>query len=160
GEGDGAAVHEAADLGQLLAFAALGDGTDGEDVGVAGALGLEVDELRGGLAVDGRLGVGHARHRREAAGQRRCGAGADRLVLLAARLAQVNVHVNESGADDLAGRIDGAVGLEAGVGPDTENLVALDPQLVGAVDLLRRVDDAAVDDAGEVHAGIVAAGSV
>ena len=107
GEGDGAALDQPADLGQLLALAALGDGADGKDVGVAGALGLEEDELGGGLAVEGRLGVGHAGDRRDAAGQRRRGAGGDGLVLLAARLAQVDVHVDQAGADDLARGVEG-----------------------------------------------------
>ena len=88
--------------------AALGDGADGKDVGVAGPLGLEVDELGRRLAVEGRLGVRHAGHRRDAAGQRRRRAGGDGLVLLAARLAQVDVHVDQAGADDLARGVDGA----------------------------------------------------
>ena len=75
GEGDRAALDETADLGQFLALAPLGDGADGKDVGVAGPLGLQVDELGRRLAVQGRLGVGHARHRRDAAGQRRRRAG-------------------------------------------------------------------------------------
>ena len=113
GEGDGAALDEAADLGQFRPLPALGDGADGEDVGVAGALGLQVDELGRRLAVEGRLGVGHARHRRDAAGQGRRRAGGDGLVLLAARLAQVDVHVDQAGADDLARGVEGAVGLRA-----------------------------------------------
>src|SRR5207302_9100763 len=105
GEGDGAALDEAADLGQLGALAALGDGADGEDVGVAGPLRLEVDELGGRLAVEGRLGVGHAGDRGDAAGEGGGGAGGDGLVLLAAGLAEVDVHVDQAGADDLAGGV-------------------------------------------------------
>ena len=68
----------------------------------------------------GRLGVGHAGDRGDAAGQRRRGAGGDRLVLLAARLAQVDVHVDQAGADDLAGGVDGAVGVQPRLRPDAE----------------------------------------
>ena len=42
---------------------------------------------------------------------------ADRLVLLAARFAQVDVHVDEPGTDDLARGVEGAVGLQCGCGP-------------------------------------------
>ena len=56
--------------------------------------------------VDRRLGVGHAGDRREAAGQRGGGAGLDRLVLLAARLAQLRVHVDQARRDDLARGVD------------------------------------------------------
>ncbi len=115
GEGDRAAFDQAADLGQLRALAALGDGADGKDVGVAGPLGLQIDELGRRLAVEGRLGVGHAGHRRDAAGQRRRRAGGDGLVLLAARLAQVDVHVDQARADDLAGGVDHATRHEAPV---------------------------------------------
>ena len=64
GEGDGAAGHELAELGQLLALAPLADGPDRIDVGLARPLGLEDDELGGPLAVERRDGVGHAGHAR------------------------------------------------------------------------------------------------
>ena len=96
GEGDRPAFDQAADLGQFLPLPSLGDGADGKDIGVAGALGLEIDELRRRLAVEGRLGVGHARHRGNAAGQGRRRAGGDGLVFFAARLAQMDVHVDQA----------------------------------------------------------------
>ena len=102
---------------------------DGEDVGVAGALGLEVDELGRRLAVDGRLGVGHARDAGHAAGQGGGGAGGDGLVLLAARLAEVDVHVDQPGADDLAGGVEGGVGAQ--VGPVADGQDACRPRSRG-----------------------------
>ena len=125
----------------------------GKDIGVAGALGLQVDELGGGLAVDGRLGVGHAGHRRDAAGQRRGGAGGDGLVLLAARLAQVDVHVDQAGTDDLVGGVDGAVGVQVGPRAEREDAVALDPEVGDGVEILGRVDDAAMVDQKDGHSG-------
>ena len=44
--------------------------------------------------------------RGEAAGQRRGRAGGDRLVLLAPRLAEMHVHVDQAGRDDLARGVD------------------------------------------------------
>ena len=148
--------HEPADLGQLRALPALGDGADGKDVGVAGPLGLQVDELRRRLVVEGRLRVRHARHRRDAARQCRGGAGGDRLVFFAARFAQVNVHVDEPGADDLAAsRRWCALACSSGCGPMPPNLPAAHPQIDDPIDVLRGVDDPAVDDAKDVHAGIL-----
>ena len=86
GKSHGAAFDQAPDLGQLLALASLGDGADGEDVGVAGAAGLKVDELGGRLTIESRLGVGHAGYRRDAAGQGRRCPGGNRLILLTPRL--------------------------------------------------------------------------
>ncbi len=112
GEGDGAAIDQAADLGQFLALPALGDGADGEDIGVAGPASLQMDELGGRLAVQGRLGVGHAGHRRDAASDSGSRAGLDRLVFLAARFAQVDVHVDQSRADDQTSGVQDAIGME------------------------------------------------
>ena len=64
-------------------------------------------------AVGDRVGVGHREHRGVAA-QSRCGrTGFDVLGVLAAGLAQVGVQVDETGQQDLAGRVDdvGVVGI-------------------------------------------------
>ena len=70
-------------------------------------------------AVGDRVGVGHREHRRVAT-QSRCGrAGFDVLGVLAARLAQVGVQVDEAGQQDLAGGVDdvGVVGDRPGPAP-------------------------------------------
>ena len=146
-----AALDESADLGQLLAFAALGDGADGKDVGIAGAFGLQVHELGGRLTVEGRLGVGHARHRRDAASQRRRRAGADRLVLLTPRLAQMDVHVDEAWTDDLAGGIEGAIGLRRGMWPHAEDVFAANPHVANLIEVLRGINDSAIGNADGNH---------
>ena len=139
GEGDGAALDQAADLRQFLPLPALGDGADGKDVGVAGPLGLEIDELGRRLAVEGRLGVRHARHRGDAAGQGRRRAGGDGLVLLAARLAQMDVHVDQAGADDLARRRRWCGRrCSSGCGPMPRMRSSRDPQVGDLVEVLRR----------------------
>ena len=124
----------------------------GKTLALPAALGLQIDELGGRLAVDGRLGVGHARDAGDAARQCRGRAGGDGLVLLAARLAQVDVHVDQPRADDLAAGVDGAVGVQVRPGADGENAAVLKPDVGDLVDALRRIDDPAVGDAKDVHA--------
>ena len=109
-EGDGPGPDELADFGQFLAFAVLADAGHDEDVAMVGPGGLVLDEFDGGLAVDRRLGVGNAGDRGETAGQGGGGAGVDRFVLLASRLAQMDVHVDQPGRDDLARGVDFGVG--------------------------------------------------
>ena len=101
-EGHRPGLDQLADLGQFLPLAVLAHAGDDEDVAVAGLGGLVADELDRALAVDGRVGVGHAGDRGEAAGQRRGRARLDRLVLLEARLAEVDVHVDQARGDDPA----------------------------------------------------------
>ena len=52
----------------------------------------------------------------------------------------------------MPGRVDGAVGLDVRLGADAEDAVAADPEVGDLVDVLGRVDDAAVADAEGVHA--------
>ena len=88
-----------------------GDGAGGVHVARRGA--AEVEHLlHDAGAVDGRRGVGHGDDGRVAAERRASGAGLDGLGLLLARLAQVAVDVDEAGADDAAGGVEGAVGAE------------------------------------------------
>ena len=68
-----------------------------------------MDKLNRCLSVDRRFGVGDAGHAREPAGQRRSRAGLDCLVFLPARLAEVNVHVDEPGSDHEPGGVDSLI---------------------------------------------------
>src|SRR5439155_12746757 len=111
---DGAALDQTAHFGQLGALASLGDGTDWEDVGMAGTSGLEVYEVGGGLAVERRFGIRHARHRGDTARECGCGSGSDGLVLLATRLPQMNVHVDQTRTDNLAARVEHTTRLQLG----------------------------------------------
>jgi hypothetical protein len=56
--------------------------------------------------VEDGVRVGHGADRREAAGRGRGEAGVDRLRVLAPRLAQVRVQVDEAGAHEQAGRVE------------------------------------------------------
>ena len=100
-----------------MPLAAFGDGADREDIGIAGTGGLEIDKLGGRLAIESRLSVRHTRDRGDAARQRRCCPGGDRLVLLASRLTEVDMHVDQSGADDFVLGINRVIGLRPGLRP-------------------------------------------
>ena len=62
-----------------------------------GPLGLQDDKLGGRLGIDRRDRVGHARHRRHAAGQ--CGArpGRDGLIFFITGLAEMDMNIDQSG---------------------------------------------------------------
>ena len=89
--------------------------------------------------------VGHARHRSHAAGQGGAGAGGDRLVLFVARLAQMDMNVDQSRTNDHALGVDDDLGLF--VAPShRQNPAAADPEIANLVDVLRGVDDPAAGD--------------
>ena len=112
---------------------------------------MQVDELGRRLIVERRFRVRHAGDRRDAAGEDDADAGRDRLVLLLARLAEVDMHVDQAGANNHAGRVDGSLRMPAGAGAEADDLVALDPQIVGAIEILGGIDESAVRDAQSVH---------
>ena len=88
--------YHVADLGQLLPLLPLAHRTDGIDPGKSVPPGLGGDVLADRPVVVDRLGVGHTRHGRKAAGGRRQRATADGLFVLLPRLAQMDVHVDEA----------------------------------------------------------------
>ena len=107
----GGGVGHRAELGELLAVQADGDRADRADVDVPGLLAEPPDLLDDAGRVGDRLGVGHRVHRRVAAERGGAGAGLHGLRVLAARLAQVRVQVDEAGQRDQAGRVeDGRAG--------------------------------------------------
>jgi hypothetical protein len=110
-ERDRAGLGHLAQLRQLLPLEPLRDGAHGEDVRRAGFAGLRVHVDHADRVVAHAARVGHHGDAREAAGDRRRGARGDRLLVLAPRLAEVDVHVDEAGDDDQPLRVDGLVGL-------------------------------------------------
>jgi hypothetical protein len=146
GDGDDAGVLHGADGGQFVAGAVLGDGADGEDVG-NGELAGAVDDVAGdgGIVVDGDC-VWHAADGSESAGGGGAGAGLDGFGVLDAGLAEVDVHVDETGGDDEAGGVEdaGADGVE--IGADLGDAAVLDGHVGDGVEAGGRVDDAAVLD--------------
>ena len=109
GERGGAGVGELAHLGQLRARLALRD--RGQEADRDLGLGPRLLDERGehGGRVDDRLGVRHREDRAVAAGRGRRGAGGDRLLVLAAGRAQVDVRVDERRREHEPGAVDDAV---------------------------------------------------
>ena len=151
GDRDHAGIYHVADLGHLGALLAPADGADRPDAGVAVALRLVQHVLGHRAVVVDRIGVGHRRHRGEAAGRSGTGAAFYRLLVLLARLAQVDVHVDQPrshhqtlGVDDLGA----TPRTQALTQPD--DLAVLDQDIADRVEILRRIDDPAAADE-ELH---------
>ena len=102
----GRGVGHRAELGEPLARQPDGDRADREDVAVAGLAAQPPDLLDDAGGVGDRVGVGHRVHGGEAAQRRGLGAGLDGLGVLAARLAQVGVQVDQAGQRDQAVGVD------------------------------------------------------
>jgi hypothetical protein len=132
-----AGAHHLADLGQALPRQPLRHRADRVDARPAGAPRLGDDVLGHRPVVVDRIGVGHAGDAGEAARRRRPRAALDRLLVLLPRLAQVDVDVDEAGADDAAGGVEGAHpagGLDAAA--DLGDLAVLDQQVRRLVEAL------------------------
>ena len=102
-EGDGARLHQLADLRQLLSLAVAADARHHKHIAGVGSNRLLMDKFHGGLRVDGRLGVGDAGHAREATRQGRLRAGGDCFGLLTPRLPQMDMHVDQAGRHNQSG---------------------------------------------------------
>ena len=100
----GGGVVHGAQLGELLALQADGDGADRLHVAVAGLPAEPPDLLDDAGGVGDREGVGHGVHGGVAAAGGGPGAGEHGLGVLAAGLAQVGVQVDEAGQQDPARR--------------------------------------------------------
>ncbi len=122
---------------------ALGDCTHGKHMGEARALGLAIDELDARIVVERRLGVGHAADGGEPAGDRRGGAGGDGFFFFLAGLAEVDMRIDQAGADDAARGVEQAgIGAEVRRGHITHmhDAAIVDDQIGGAVEFLSGVD--------------------
>ena len=102
----GRGVGHRAELGQPLAGQAHGDRADREHVAVPGLAAQPPDLLDHAGGVGDRVGVGHGVHGGEAAEGGGPGAGVDGLGVLAARLAQVGVQVDQARQGDQAAGVD------------------------------------------------------
>lgn len=136
----GGVVH-GAELGELLALQADGDGADGLDVAVAGLLAEPVDLLDDTGGVGDRVGVGHGEDGGVAAGGGGAGAGEDGLGVLAAGLAQVGVEVDQAGQQDLPLGLDDRRALGRQARTDRCDGLAVDQDVLGlAAEHLRTTD--------------------
>ena len=106
GNGHRSSGFHGADGGQFFAGASLGDGADGEHVHRRQPPCALHDVTGDGGTVVHRLGVGHGADGCEPAGRRRARAALDGFGVLEARLAQVDMHVDEAGGHYQAGGIE------------------------------------------------------
>ena len=145
--GHGARTDHLAELGERLAHLPDGDGADGIDARATGALGLADDEADRRLIVRDRIGVRHRADRGESAGRRGARARGDRLDILAARLAQMAVHVDEARRHDESGAVDhlDRVAVAAHVAHSAHRFhhAVDDEQIADVVQPLRGIDDPA-----------------
>ena len=140
GEGNGALEHHVADLGQGLALLVLGQRADRADVHEAGGLAAVdlVADLGARVGDGGR--VGHRGDVREAAVGRGARARLDGLLVLEARIAEVDVHVEQAGHEVLARAVDD-LGLGREVLAHLRDLVTVDEDVEDLVQAQLRVHD-------------------
>ncbi len=135
-----AGVGELGHLGELLAQLALGDRGEEAD-GNLGLLARRLDQrAEHGGRIDDRLGV---RHREDRAVAARRGGGCparDRLLVLAAGGAQVDVRVDECGREHETAPLDDTVAVRVHVQPDLGDHAPVHAHVQQLVDPERRVD--------------------
>ena len=113
-EGDAAGLGEFGHLGQALAGEVDGERADRIDVGELGQARAVLEHFDQARLVERRVGVGRAGEAGDAAGRGGRHFRFERGLVFEARLAQPRRKVDQAGADDAAGGVDGGVRLEAG----------------------------------------------
>ena len=147
GEAGGARVGELAHLGQLAALRALGDRGEEADRHLGLGLGTLDERTEHCGRVDDRLGVGHGEDGAEAAGGGRPRAGRDRLLVLAAGRAQVDVRIDERGREHEAGCVDDAMAVRLDVRSELRDHAVVHAHVEHGVHAAGGIDDArAADD--------------
>ena len=128
GKAGRACREQRAEVGQLLAVQALGDGARLVHVDIAaGRARLVLYVLQGLDIVAGGQGVGHAHDRGEAAGRSRAHARGDVLLLGLARVTEVDMGVDEAGRDHKAAGVKGRTAcrrVDVGFYPRQDAIVA------------------------------------
>ena len=61
------------------------------------------------------------------------------------------MHVDQTGTDDLAARVDRLRRVQVRLRPQTDKMLAANPHVGNLIEILRGIDDAAVGDAQGVH---------
>ncbi|MNZ41518.1 hypothetical protein D3C78_590700 [compost metagenome] len=141
-EGHAAGVAQGHQLGQLLAFQALGQGADRVDLAVGGLAGAVEDQFGHGRGVQHRLGLRRAAQAGDTAGDGGAGFTGDVAFAAVARLAQGHAEVDQAGRGDQAISLDRAAGVEAGRGgTDGGNAAAVQVQVGDLVQAAVGVDD-------------------
>ena len=101
---------------------------------------------RYGCVVVHRIRVGHRADRRESSGYGSRRAARDRFFIFVARLAQVNMHVYETGRDDQSRSIEnlGAFGNGIAMARQANHAAIFDEQIFSHVDSLCGIDEITV----------------
>lgn len=153
-EGNAAGGSEVAELGELFAGAAPGNGADGQDADNGAGGRLAQDVFDDGARVHGGFGVGHGADGGEAAAGGGAGAGGDVLLVLEAGVAEMGVEVDKAGGDDEAAGIDLARTAGGERVADGGDSAILDEDVGDGVVARCGVDEAAVaDDDAVGHRG-------
>ena len=143
-EGDGAVGDHIAHLGHGLALKTAGHGARRIDAAVADLGSAGLNELHDGAVIGDGIGVGHGAHAGEAALGSSAGATLDVLFDLVARLAQVHVHIHQTGDEILAGKVADLGSLGGEVLADLGDLVTVDQDVDDTIKLDRRIDDVGI----------------
>jgi len=152
GERHGSRGAERREIGQGLAREALGHSRDRQDSRQPRRLGTR-DHPTGdlGVVVDG-IGVGHCRDGGEPTRHRSGGPARDRLFVLAARLAEVHVHVDQARRDPEPGRVYFATRLRRRIGRHADDLAAIDQYVCDRIQIACRIEHATSADDQIDHA--------
>ena len=102
----GAGFHQRPHFRQFLPVAVFADAAHDVDVDVAGSRRLLPHKLHASLRIDRRLGIRQATDRSEATSERGGRSRFDRLVFLAAWLAQLHMGVDQARRDDAIRGVD------------------------------------------------------
>ena len=139
-------------LGEDLSFLAERNRADRIHACGLRALRLSDDEPDRCLIVGDRIGVGHRANCREATSSSCLRSGCNRLHVLASRLAQVAVDVDESGRDDEPITVD-HLGVLGRVDPVTTggDHTIRHQQITHSVQTLRRIDERAPAQKERLH---------
>ena len=154
GDGHHAGLIKGTDGGQLLAGDALGDGTGDEDVDQAILAGAFMDEGDRAGIINGRAGVGHADDGSETALRRRPGARQDGFLGRLARFAQMDMQIDQPGADDPAGDVqtfNARRGAGGEIGADGGDLSVQNQHIRPDIKLVGGVDHAAAGKEQRIH---------
>ena len=147
GEAGGARVGELAHLGQLAPSEPLEIAARNPTGTSASALRALDERAEHGGRVDDRLGVGHGEDGAVAACRGGARAGSDRLLVLAAGRAQVDVGIDEGGREHEPGAVDDAMAVRVDVVSELRDHAVVDADVEHGVDAARRIEDArAADD--------------
>ena len=155
GERDDARFVHRADGREFLARDAFRNRAGGEDVHARLGLRFFQNPRHHARAVDARRSIRHAHDAREATRRRSLRPAGDSLFRRLARLAQVNVEVDEAGTNDEAARVDHfqvvAVLPRQTIEVNFFDLPIGQVNVADAINAIGRIDDVAVGDEGGGH---------